>query len=154
MPKMMGKKKPKKKELPKTLVKSSKKAQRTFAKAHDSALEEYGSEERAHRVGYKALKHSYEKVGGHWERKEKGKRGPSDERSARGGRHPKGRTAEGVDTEASKDHLLSIARRLDISGRSTMKKKELVAAIEKENRRKTSGGGKKKTSSSKKSRAA
>jgi hypothetical protein len=40
----------KKSELPSTLQRSSAKAQRTFAKTHDAAAEEYGSEERAHRV--------------------------------------------------------------------------------------------------------
>ncbi len=37
----------------------------------------------------------------------------------------------------SKRHLRDIARRLDISGRSTMNKSELVAAIERANRQKT-----------------
>jgi cation transport regulator ChaB len=67
----------KKSELPSTLQKSDAKAQRTFAKAHDAAVEEYGEGQRAHRVAYAALKHSYEKVGDHWEPKEK--RGPSDD---------------------------------------------------------------------------
>ena len=40
----------KKSELPSTLKKSDAKAQRTFAKAHDSAVKEYGEGERAHRV--------------------------------------------------------------------------------------------------------
>lgn len=48
---------PKKGELPSTLQRSSAKAQRTFAKAHDAAAQEYGSEERAHRVAYSAVKH-------------------------------------------------------------------------------------------------
>lgn len=61
----------KKDELPSTLRRSSPKAQRTFAKAHDAAAEQYGSEERAHRVAYAAVKHSYEKVGDHWEAKER-----------------------------------------------------------------------------------
>lgn len=62
-------------ELPRTLRKSDAKAQRTFAKAHDAAAKEYGEGERAHRVAYSALKHSYEKVGDHWERKDE--KGPS-----------------------------------------------------------------------------
>ena len=47
-------------------------------------------------------------------------------------------SAEGVDANASKKHLLDVARRLDISGRSSMSKDELVSAIEKANRRETS----------------
>jgi hypothetical protein len=42
-------------ELPSTLQRSDAKAQRTFAKAHDSAAEQYGDEERAHRVAFSAL---------------------------------------------------------------------------------------------------
>ena len=109
------------------------KAQRTFAKAHDSAAEQYGEGERAHRVAYDALKHSFEKVGDHWE--PKSQKGPSDSRARSGGPNPKGRSAEGVDANASKKHLVEVARRLDISGRSTMSKGELVSAIKKANRR-------------------
>jgi cation transport regulator ChaB len=121
----------KKNELPSTLKKSPAKAQRTFAKAHDSAADEYGEGERAHRVAYSALKHSFEKVGDHWEPKDE--KGPSDERARSGGPNAKGKTAGGVDANASKKHLLDVARRLDVSGRSTMTKDELVAAIEKAN---------------------
>ncbi|WP_328358696.1 ChaB family protein [Mycobacterium sp. NBC_00419] len=126
----------KKSELPSTLQKSDAKAQRTFAKAHDSAAEEYGEGERAHRVAYSALKHSYEKVGDHWEAKEE--KGPSDDRARSGGPDATGKTAGGVNANASKKHLLDVARRLDISGRSSMSKDELVSAIEKANRRETS----------------
>ena len=123
----------KKSELPSTLQKSSAKAQRTFAKAHDSAAEQYGEGERAHRVAYDALKHSFERVGDHWEAK--AEKGPSDTRARSGGPNPTGRSAEGVDANASKKHLAELARRLDISGRSTMTKDELVTAIKKANRR-------------------
>lgn len=133
MPKTTKKGQAKKSELPSTLQKSSAKAQRTFAKAHDSAAEEYGEGERAHRVAYSALKHSFEKVGDHWEKKDH--KGPSDERARSGGPNARGRSAEGVDTQATKKHLMDIARRLDIRGRSTMTKGELVDAIEKANRK-------------------
>lgn len=123
----------KKDELPGTLRRSSGKAQRTFAKAHDAAAEQYGSEERAHRVAYAAVKHSFEKVGDHWEAKEQ--RGPSDKRAERGGLHNPVPSQEGVDANASKNHLLQIARRLDVRGRSRMTKSELVEAIKKHNRR-------------------
>ena len=124
---------PKKDELPSTLRRSNAKAQRTFAKAHDAAVKEYGSEERAHRVAYSALKHSFEKVGDHWE--PKSQKGPSDELAEGGGPRNTGRSAEGVDANASKKHLLEVARRLDVRGRSTMNKSELVDAIKKANRR-------------------
>jgi cation transport regulator ChaB len=135
MPKVSKSGKAKESELPSTLKRSSDKAKRTFAKTHDSAVEEYGEGERAHRVAYSALKHSFEKVGDHWE--EKGQRGPSDERAESGGPQAKGKSAEGVDANASKKHLVEVARRLDIPGRSTMTKDDLVSAIEKANRRQT-----------------
>jgi cation transport regulator ChaB len=125
----------KKNELPSTLQRSEPKAQRTFTKTYDSAMENYGDEERAHRVAYDALKHSYEKVGDRWEPKEE--KGPSDERAESGGPNASGRSAEGVDANASKQHLLEVARDLDISGRSSMTKDELVEAIMRENRRVT-----------------
>ena len=70
MPMVSKKGKVRKNELPSTLRKSKPKAQRTFAKAHDAAAEEYGEGERAHRVAYSALKHKFEKVGDHWEKKD------------------------------------------------------------------------------------
>jgi cation transport regulator ChaB len=124
-------------ELPSTLRRSPAKAQRTFAKAHDSAADEYGDGRRAHQTAYGALKHTFEKVGDHWEAK--GGKGPSDEQSARGGAHEP-RTypsAEGVDANASKSHLQEVARRLGITGRSRMRKDELVEAIRKANRKET-----------------
>jgi cation transport regulator ChaB len=133
MPKVTKSGKAKESELPSTLQKSDDKAKRTFAKTHDSAAEEYGEGERAHRVAYSALKHSYEKVGDHWEPKEH--RGPSDERAKSGGPKARGDSAEGVNANASKKHLIDVARRLDISGRSKMSKDDLVSAIEKANRK-------------------
>ena len=60
------------------------------------------------------------------------------DRPRSGGPNPKGETAEGVDASASKKHLLDVARRLDVSGRSSMNKDELVDAIIKANRRESS----------------
>ncbi|MGH3676217.1 MAG: ChaB family protein [Mycobacterium sp.] len=133
MPKTTPEGTAKKSELPSTLKKSPAKAQRTFAKAHDAAVEQYGEGERAHRVAYDALKHSFEKVGDHWE--PKSEKGPSDSRARSGGPNPKGTSAEGVNANASKKHLFDVARRLDISGRSTMSKSQLVNAIKNANRR-------------------
>ena len=126
---------PKKSELPSTLQRSDARAQRTFAKAHDSAVKEYGEGQRAHRVAYAALKHTYEKVGDHWE--PKAAKGPSDARARSGGPNARGETAGGVNATAPKKHLLDVARRLDIHGRSSMNKDDLVAAIEKANRKAT-----------------
>lgn len=123
-------------ELPSTLQRSPKKAQRTFAKAHDSAADSYGDERRANQVAWAAVKHAFEKVGDHWEKKAGGKKGPSDAQAA-GGKNTDRKTKGGVDANATKEHLLKLAKKLDISGRSSMKKKELVDAIQKANNKKT-----------------
>lgn len=121
---------PAREELPSTLKRSPKKAQDTWGATHDSAVEQYGEGERAHRTAFSSLKHSFEKVGDHWE--PKAKKGPSDAKAA-GGRDTKAKTAGGVDANASKDHLLGVAKKLDIGGRTKMKKSELVSAIQKAN---------------------
>ncbi|MGY2075973.1 ChaB family protein [Blastococcus sp. SYSU DS0828] len=136
MPKTTKKGDAKQSELPSTLRRSDKKAQRTFTKAYDSAVDEYEDEERANRVAWAAVKHSYEKVGDHWEKKEGGKKGPSDAQAA-GGRGTGKQTKGGVDANATKEHLQELAKKLDISGRSKMKKQELVDAIQKANDKKT-----------------
>ncbi|MCK2212619.1 ChaB family protein [Actinomadura sp. ATCC 31491] len=118
-------------ELPSTIKRSPKKAQRTWIKAHDSAVQEYGEGRRAHMTAFAALKHSFEKVGDHWE--PKAEKGPSD----KGATDRSGCTAEGVDANASKEHLRDVAKRLGVRGRSKMKKKELVEAIKKANRKAT-----------------
>ena len=125
---------PAREDMPSTIKRSPKKAQDTYVKTHDSAVEEYGEGERAHRTAFSALKHSFEKVGDHWEPKEH--KGPSDAKAA-GGRNTKAETAGGVNANASKQHLLDQAKRLDIRGRSRMTKAELVDAIQKANARST-----------------
>jgi cation transport regulator ChaB len=128
---------PAKDEMPSTLERSSKKAQRTWAKTHDSAVEQYGEGERAHRTAFAAVKHSYEKVGDHWEAKDE--KGPSDAQAAESGSAARSGTATagGVDANATKEHLMDVARRLDVTGRSRMNKDELVQAIQKANDRET-----------------
>jgi cation transport regulator ChaB len=129
MPKTTKRGQPRAEELPGTLRRSPRKAQRTFAKAHDSAAEQYGDEERAHRVAYNAVKHQFQKVGDHWE--PKGHKGPSDERAANPrARENRGRTAGGVDViGSSRQELMDRAAKLGIRGRSKMTKQELGEAI-------------------------
>ncbi len=135
MPKTTKAGKPRRQELPSTLQRSSAKAQRTFAKAHDAAAAEYGEGGRAHATAYSALKRRFERVGDRWE--PKAEAGPSDEAAARGGAtsHRRYPTAEGVNANAPKAHLYEVARRLGIAGRSTMSKQKLVQAIAKTSRR-------------------
>ena len=134
MPKSDKRGKPKADEIPSTLRRSDEHAQVIFAHAHDAAEESYGDAERANRTAWAAVKHSYEKVGDHWEAKEQ--KGPSDAQ-AEGGYDTDQETAGGVDANASKAHLQQVARRLDIKGRSKMTKSELVDAIGKANDRET-----------------
>jgi cation transport regulator ChaB len=133
MPKMGKNGQPKESELPRPVKNSSAKAQRTFAKAHDSAEDEYGDAERANRVAYSALKHTHEKVGDKWVAKDEP--GPSDARSkdpdARNKQGDEG-THGGVDAEGNtKEELYDRAKKLDVSGRSDMTKDELADAIAK-----------------------
>ncbi len=117
-----------KEELPGTLQRSPGKAQRTYAETLENAHQEYDSEERAHRTAYASLKHSFEKVGDHWEPKDH--KGPPDERAKQGGPNAGGQTAGGVDVEGhSKKELYERAKKLDIGGRSSMSKMELAQAV-------------------------
>jgi cation transport regulator ChaB len=130
MPKTTKQGKPKKGELPATLRRSSAKAQRTFAKAHDNAVEQYGEGQRAHRTAYAALKHSFEKKGDRWV--EKSQKGPSDPQARKGGAAARrgGKTYGGVDVEgSSKRDLYERASRLGVQGRSGMTKQQLAEAI-------------------------
>ena len=147
MPKTTKSGKPKQSELPSTLQNSSGKAQRTFTKAYDAAIDQYGDEQRAHQVAFAALKRTHEKVGDKWKRKDKGRKGPSDARAA-GGRDTNRPTAGGVDANASKRHLYDLAKQLKIPGRSSMSKPELVAALQKANDRETARSRAKKSSRS------
>jgi cation transport regulator ChaB len=100
MPKTRKNGEPIKGELPGTVRRSSKEAQETFAKAHDSAAENYGEGERAHRVAYAALKHNH------------------------------GRSYGGVDLYGhTKEELRKRAAELGVRGRSTMTKEQLASAI-------------------------
>lgn len=136
---------PAKEELPSTLQRSPESAQRTWSKAHDSAVGTYGEGQRAHRTAFAALKHTHQKIGDHWEAKDEP--GPSDERARqgvprRGGPNsrrpePGGSTAGGVDANASKEELYQQARRLGVRGRSSMNKDDLVDAVRKATERQT-----------------
>ena len=123
-----------KRDLPGPIQRSPAKAQRTYAKAHDRAVKEYGEGERAHRTALSALKHSFQKVGDHWEPKDH--KGPSDRQAAtsgaaarRGGRR-RGSTAGGVDElGSSREALYERAKKLGVKGRSSMNKSELARAV-------------------------
>jgi cation transport regulator ChaB len=122
---------PAKEEMPGTLKRSPAKARRTWAKTHDSAVETYGEGERAHRTAFAALKHSFEKVGDHWEPKKH--KGPSDPQAARGGpsaRKGRGKTYGGVDVLGNtRQRLYERAKGLGIKGRPKMSKEELAEAV-------------------------
>ncbi|HTJ75897.1 MAG TPA: ChaB family protein [Acidimicrobiales bacterium] len=121
---------PAKDEMPGTLKRSPAKARRTWAKTHDSAVESYGEGERAHRTAFSALKHSFEKVGDHWEPKKH--KGPSDPQAARGGAAARkgGKTFGGVDVLGNtRQKLYERAKALGVKGRSKMTKEQLAEAV-------------------------
>lgn len=123
-------------EVPSTVERSDDKAERTWVKTYDSAMDSYDDDgARARRTAFSALKHTHEKIGDHWEPKERN--GPSDSQAERRGAVDGGPTAGGVDANASKKHLYEVAQRLEVTGRSTMSKGELVEAIQKANDRQT-----------------
>ena len=128
----------KKEDLPSTIARSPKKVQRTYAETLDSALEQYDSEERAHRTAFAAVKHVAEKRGDHWELKDS--KGPSDPQAARSGaaaRRGGGKTYGGVDASKPKQELYEDAKQAGIEGRSNMSKAELAEALRKHNDRET-----------------
>lgn len=122
--------------LPRTLQRSPAKAQRTYAKTLQSAEAEYGPGERAGRTAFSSLKHSFKKVGDHWEAK--ARKGPSDPQAARSGaqaRRGGGESFGGVDAMGeTREALYRRAQQLQIPGRSSMNKTELARAIAKKQR--------------------
>lgn len=122
--------------LPATLKRSPKKAQETWLKTHDGAVEQYGEGERAHRTAFKSLKRGWEKVDDRWERKDE--KGPSDPRSTYRGqaaRDGRGEALGGVDYYGhTKAELYDRARELGITGRSKMDKLAIARAIAKKQR--------------------
>ncbi len=117
-------------ELPDTLRRSPKKAQRTWIKAHDSAVEQYGEGARAHRTAFDAVKYSFEKVGDRWEAKDE--KGPSDPHHAKRGPAARkgGETFGGIDVLGNtKAELYRRAQKAGVEGRSTMTKEELARAL-------------------------
>lgn len=127
-------------DIPGTVLRSSPKAQRTYAKAKKSAERSYGSGERAARTAISALKHGFEKVGDRWRPKEhKGPSDPQAKRSMAGRpparRVPPGETYGGVDaTGHTRAELYVRASRLGIAGASRMRKAELAAVIARKQR--------------------
>ena len=123
--------------LPSTIQRSPKKVQRVYQEALDAAHDQYGSEERAHRTAWAAVKHVAEKKGDHWELK--ARKGPSDAQAAKGGKAARrgGTTHGGINANKSKEQLYQDARRARIEGRSRMSKEELVEALERHSKRAT-----------------
>jgi cation transport regulator ChaB len=126
-------------DLPSTIRRSDEHAQAIFTETLNSAEGTYGPGERARRTAFASLKHSYEKVGDHWE--PKARKGPSDDQAARGvgeGSAEARPTAQGIDVKGhSRADLLERARAADVKGRSRMSKDELVEALERYNARET-----------------
>jgi ChaB/Rho termination factor, N-terminal domain len=123
-------------EMPSTVKRSDEKAQRTWKETHDSAVEEYGEGERAHRTAFASLKHTFEKQGDRWVPKdEKGASDPRSTRSTAEARAGKGETFGGIDYYGhTKKEFERRAKGLGITGYSRMRKAELVKEIERRER--------------------
>jgi hypothetical protein len=123
-------------EIPSTVARSDKKAQRTWQETHDSAVEQYGEGERAHRTAFASLKHTYEKRGDRWvPKKEKGASDPRSKQPTARAREGVGKTFGGIDYYGhTKKEFEQRARELGITGYSSMRKEELVEAIAREER--------------------
>ena len=119
-------------ELPRTLKRSPAKAQRTWIKTHDTAVDQYGEGERAHRTAFAAVKHGFEKKGDRWvPKKEKGPSDPRSTKSTRQKREGVGETFGGLDYYGhTKAELYERAKKLGVKGGSRMTKKELARAID------------------------
>ncbi len=125
-------------DLPSTLRRSDEHAQAIFTETLNSAEGTYGPGERARRTAFASLKHSYEKVGDHWEPKEE--RGPSDDQAAKGAPDSAdpAPTAGGVDVKGhTKAELYERAKQAGIPGASKLDKDGLAAALDKHNRSET-----------------
>jgi hypothetical protein len=119
-------------DVPSTIARSDDKAVRTYKETLESAEDSYGPGERAHRTAFSALKHTHEKVGDHWEPKDE--YGPSDAQASQKGAESRDRprpTAEGVDANASKAHLVEVAKKVGISNPGKLRKDDLVEEIRK-----------------------
>jgi hypothetical protein len=119
---------PGKKKLPSTLEKSPKHAQDIFRETLVAAEKEYGVGERASRTAFASLKHSFEKVGDHWEAKDE--KGPSEPDTGRDRE-----TFGGVDIVGhTKDELLTQAQRVHANVSASMTKAEIAREIDKRNK--------------------
>ncbi|SDP45853.1 ChaB protein [Nakamurella panacisegetis] len=115
-------------EIPGTVERSAPKVRRTYVETLSNAEQQYaGDEERAHRTAWSSVKHVAEKVGDHWQLKDR--KGPSDERSKKptaAKRRGEGATFGGIDVEGNtRAQLLERAKRAGIKGISRMTKAEL-----------------------------
>jgi cation transport regulator ChaB len=119
-------------DMPSTVARSDEKARRTWQETHDSAVEQYGEGERAHRTAFASLKHTYEKSGDRWvPKKEKGASDPRSRQPTARARAGVGKTFGGIDYYGhTKKEFEQRARELGITGYSRMRKEELVEAIE------------------------
>jgi hypothetical protein len=131
MPRKRDSEQPDTGEMPSTVARSDKKAQRTWKETHDSAVEQYGEGERAHRTAFASLKHTYEKRGDRWvPKKEKGASDPRSTQSTARAREGVGKTFGGIDYYGhTKKEFEQRAKELGITGYSRMRKEELVETI-------------------------
>lgn len=138
-------------ELPKTLKRSSAKAQRTFAKTYDAAIKEYnGDEERAYRTAYASLEKKYEKADGKWKRK-KDDDAPSTKESKKSDSKKADKKSDSKKSEAKKSEKKT-DKKLDKKSDSKKSDKKADKKSDKKSDSKKSDKKKDKKSDSKKSK--
>lgn len=137
-------------ELPKTLKRSSAKAQRTFTKTYDAAIKEYnGDEERAYRTAYASLEKKYEKADGKWKRK-KDDDAPSTKESKKSDSKKADKKSDSKKSEAKKSEKKT-DKKLDKKSDSKKSDKKADKKSDKKSDSKKSDKKKDKKSDSKKS---
>ena len=104
-------------DVPSTIARSDDKAVRTYKRPWSPPRTATALASAPTAPPSAALKHTHEKVGDHWEPKDEP--GPSDAQAEQKGsdslKRPK-ETAEGVDANATKAHLLDVAKKLGVTG--------------------------------------
>ena len=118
-------------KLPATLKKSPKHAQDIYLETLAATEQEYGVGERASRTAFASLKHSYEKIGDHWE--EKDQPGPSEPRAGNDN-HSRHETFGGVDLIGhTRQELLDMAGKIGATTTTRMTKPEISRALDRRN---------------------
>jgi hypothetical protein len=120
--------------------KSGRRAQESYAKALDSAIQTYGAGDRARRSAIASVSRTFQRLGDRWVPRspQSARTAQATRRSASSANSSRPTQSGNIDMKSTKDNLMNAARRMQIPGRSRMNKPELVAALRKANRTRSS----------------